>query len=1243
MGKDGPSRGMKVSVAAFGKHPGWDDHIEEIGLDNDTLIRSKRVLYTECIAGNIDSGAWDRLDDAKRLAGFKHQFYWRTSGGLIVGRMWASRDGKGRTKYPMVVCGMVSGVPEWWAIERIAPRLAAIEEKCGQTQSAELVRLAIGEARRGLEEEVALIAVGGLTAINNEASLVRKLVTHPELNEGGTPVGLHRVMYEIEREMAIFRPETSSARAASRLIESAAQHIRVPSCLTAPGEAARAWLNVLSSEVGPSTPLLLVEPADEGFIDIIAGDPRPSHLFCVRASRKGLALTTEVPYTLDEAFVTKAGAKISAWSSGQSSSASRAAAVSPEADDGKKRITPLMMAITGGVLVLALIGIILLLRGGGEKPEQAPVPDPKARDTGVAPTSNDAAPVTNGAKGSTNTATSNGTTVPVTPPPTPPKQYGSDDPRAGWSFDVSFADAKARAARLASELEAEGKTIDPTLQQKLDRAAKRADIAKGMAAPSTAVAKESLLREMQQAEAQAGDASREIDAQLGESAGRVSAWLADQSAKPPVRNEAMKRSWQAAIKNIPAREGWSAARAKVSTLEGALKSAERAFESLPAVNVPAELASTSGAVQLLLQTRSDEAATAAADAAASGDGPRALKAAQDLSQWRTSAAEVLAGVAALERSMNAGSLDAQAGESLDRLRQAPAFQSLASSVGPVLQRAQAVRTIADSRDVGTLVSAIADAKRDTSRARAAEVSAALEGLSAAPWSGSADDAAKVVAAVRTDAPEVIAKIAPGAGQDRLKAQLGTTAASVWKRAASSLAASADGRALITKMATDLSVPASERANLAPWVRFNLARAELEAAAASAQGKPASESAGTLRNAAKSFVAEAASLGTVAAAAPMAEVLKPLAEKGGDVDFSTLGPGAAGWRLEAADPDRPVFVKDGPGGQRRIPFVKTEGAGEMAGFVSATEVSVGLFISTINDAAKWDVARSILAQYDPTVGDRRQGPRVWEWGDRATPPMAIASEGAEGNMSKGWLRSRPGMSGKGYYPPGMSIETPSAESPMQYVSPRAAILTARLLGCRLPTAGEWAEAVKLSDGAGANRRDATWKRVYDHLKPMEGSDPEWPAGGAFLPAGSKLVKPADDGAAATAQVDGIVWFAPVSRELSGGNPPFKHLVGNVAEFVFNSPEALDGLTDLSAAGLKAAIGKGDSLKVIGGSALSGPTIDPAEPQPVRLSLAEDGFSDVGFRLAFSAAKGAGAGDAAKRVNDALAAGGYLSAP
>src|SRR5262245_24203118 len=101
-------------LAAFGKHPGWNDHLDDQGLDTDSLIAAKRLLYVQGISQNIDSGAWENLEQVPadaptqavgRLDLFRHDFLWhmRQDGNsvMLAGRLWSSSDGKGRDKYPM--------------------------------------------------------------------------------------------------------------------------------------------------------------------------------------------------------------------------------------------------------------------------------------------------------------------------------------------------------------------------------------------------------------------------------------------------------------------------------------------------------------------------------------------------------------------------------------------------------------------------------------------------------------------------------------------------------------------------------------------------------------------------------------------------------------------------------------------------------------------------------------------------------------------------------------------------------------------------------------------------------------------------------------------------------------------------------------------------------------------------------------------------------------------------------------
>ena len=84
----------------FGKHPGWDDHIEDLPLPTMSMALAKQVLYVQGIGSQISSGAWTRLPENARLPDFNHAFLWVRGRQFLAGRMWASRDGKRRAHFP---------------------------------------------------------------------------------------------------------------------------------------------------------------------------------------------------------------------------------------------------------------------------------------------------------------------------------------------------------------------------------------------------------------------------------------------------------------------------------------------------------------------------------------------------------------------------------------------------------------------------------------------------------------------------------------------------------------------------------------------------------------------------------------------------------------------------------------------------------------------------------------------------------------------------------------------------------------------------------------------------------------------------------------------------------------------------------------------------------------------------------------------------------------------------------------
>jgi len=366
-----------VHLAAFGKHPGWDDHIEDLGLETGRLIDVKRTLYTHGIAGNINSGAWEKLADNERLEGFRHLFVWHTPRSVVVGRMWSSRDGKGRTRYPMVVCAECAALPLQWIAAEVLPRLEDVEARCVQTTDASDVRSILSDAARTLR----LSAQGGAPvpeALTPSPRALAVLADRPEM--GPDHQGLHRVLYEIERQMSAFHAGSADrTRTGTSMLR--AQQMRVPACAGTPVAAARLWLSFLLGRLDKATPILLVLPFGEPWLDVIAGGAGAQELYCVRASPEAVPLVTDIPYNLDADFVARVEEEIGASRNappGSEELEAEAPTPSPPAAPGSGPTQSAPLAPEPKVVEAAKPEI-------APPPEPAPAPGPRAQAPPEAP------------------------------------------------------------------------------------------------------------------------------------------------------------------------------------------------------------------------------------------------------------------------------------------------------------------------------------------------------------------------------------------------------------------------------------------------------------------------------------------------------------------------------------------------------------------------------------------------------------------------------------------------------------------------------------------------------------------------------------------------------------------------------------------------------------------------------------------------------------------------------------------
>src|SRR5260370_18157923 len=79
--------GHRIFLGAFGKHPGWDDHVEGLGLETESLIYAKTLLYVQGIGGQIDARALEKLHPRQQNPASPHLFLFARPAPVLLGAM----------------------------------------------------------------------------------------------------------------------------------------------------------------------------------------------------------------------------------------------------------------------------------------------------------------------------------------------------------------------------------------------------------------------------------------------------------------------------------------------------------------------------------------------------------------------------------------------------------------------------------------------------------------------------------------------------------------------------------------------------------------------------------------------------------------------------------------------------------------------------------------------------------------------------------------------------------------------------------------------------------------------------------------------------------------------------------------------------------------------------------------------------------------------------------------------------
>lgn len=315
----------RVFLGAFGKHPGWNDHMDPLGLVTATMVEGKEIIYGG-IAHQIEHATWDKAGADKVLPGFEHVIHWRRMNESLTGLMWSSQDGKGRALYPMIVVAHSVTRSFTWLASEVLPALDNVKAKCRETTSSGVVIAHLKGVEKNLQDRMP-----DPNRVQTSAGLgVPAWAAHFQKD----PMALRRVLHHLRRNFTIFTPGTLEWCKGEK---GASRSLRLPQIPGAsPAESLNAWISFLATQLDPAVPMLGLLPAGEKWLDVIVGEPTATDFALLRTRSSEAPIVTDIPYEVapeakaddDRMAASAAGGVLPEFSclNGQSATANRDAA-----------------------------------------------------------------------------------------------------------------------------------------------------------------------------------------------------------------------------------------------------------------------------------------------------------------------------------------------------------------------------------------------------------------------------------------------------------------------------------------------------------------------------------------------------------------------------------------------------------------------------------------------------------------------------------------------------------------------------------------------------------------------------------------------------------------------------------------------------------------------------------------------------------------------------------------------------
>jgi hypothetical protein len=292
--------------------------MDDLGLTSETLVRLKQEIYLQGLGQQIDSGAWNELPEDHRLECYNHAFLWEAQHRRVVGSIFHSKDGRKRSSYPLIIAVEGQSIRRRWLLRQAVELINGFEPWRMVKNTAEELTSHWEEAQRQLQgaferqtSQAVEPGAGGLPAAghdgaaseappNDQPSPIKRLINDPRMV--GQPS--LRLLYRLDASLnPAASPPVQVGRAAG---QQPSLDARVPACGDTVDAVLRGWGELLEAIVGPRTPRFIIWPRGKSWVDLILGTPQGPEFFCIRAKLEALAMTSEIPYELDNEFVARA-------------------------------------------------------------------------------------------------------------------------------------------------------------------------------------------------------------------------------------------------------------------------------------------------------------------------------------------------------------------------------------------------------------------------------------------------------------------------------------------------------------------------------------------------------------------------------------------------------------------------------------------------------------------------------------------------------------------------------------------------------------------------------------------------------------------------------------------------------------------------------------------------------------------------------------------------------------------------